>query len=194
MPQLRACVVVSAIMVFSIVAFRALAADGVEDSIQLGLRAYQQGETTKAANHLRYAAGLIGDAGVKKTADLLPAAPKGWSAAEGEREQVNFMGGFLSLVREYHKNGVTLVVRTTADSPMFYDFVNRLAAEKTKLKSPSVVTINSRPAVLKEEGKVQASLAVPLKNGVLVTVSGNANRKQIIEFTESLDLGGIEKL
>jgi hypothetical protein len=193
-PQLRSCVVASAALVLSMLVLPAQAADGVEDSIQLGLRAYQQGESTKAANHLRYAAGLIGDAGVKKTADLLPAAPKGWSAAEGEREQVNFMGGFLSLVREYRKGDVTLVVRTTADSPMFYDFVNTLAAEKTKLKTPSIVTVNGRPAALKEEGKVQASLAVPLKNGVLVTVSGNANRKQITEFVESLDLSGIEKL
>ncbi len=194
MPQLCVRVAVGVMLIGSVLALPARAADGVEDSIQLGLKAYQQGETTKAANHLRYAAGLIGDAGVKKTADLLPAAPKGWSAAEGEREQVNFMGGFLSLVREYRKGDITLVVRTTADSPMFYDFVNTLAAEKTKLKSPSVIMVNGRPAVLKEEGKVQASLAVPLKNGVLITVSGNANRKQITEFAESLDLSGIEKL
>jgi hypothetical protein len=170
-------------------------ADAVEQAIDHAKRAYQEGQHTKAANQLRYAAGLIGEEGVKRTRDLLPQPPTGWAEKTPEREQVNYMGGFISLVREYHKGETTLVLRSSADSPMFYELVQALSGKKVKEAGIRAVSLGKRPALLIEEkeGK-QASLAVPLENGVLVTISGNAGSAELMGFASAIDLGSLARL
>jgi hypothetical protein len=182
-------------LLLTIGALPAFASDDVEQAIEFGLKAYQKGELDKAANQLRYAAGLIGDRGVEKTYRLLPEAPQGWEAAVPEKEQVNYMGGFLSLVREYHQGATTLVLRSSADSPMFYDLVSALASKRTVDKRMHTIRLGKRAAlVIEEEGGKQASLAIPLENGVLVTISGNAKAKLLENFAQSVDLEPLSKL
>lgn len=175
-------------------------ADEVEEQIQEATQAYQEGRYADAIEELEFAVGQIQELRNQRYLTLLPEAPPGWEAQEGEAQtaRMALMGGGTHLMREYVRDEEQITIEMMADSPM-------LAALNVVLNNPAMLagTPNTQPyryktykgiKKIQDGGDVEISLLVG--SNTLIQLKGvNLEDPETLEtFLDAMDFARIKEM
>lgn len=175
-------------------------ADKVETRIQGATEAYQEGDYADAIEELESAVAEIQEKLNQRYLMLLPEAPAGWEAREGEAQtdRMALMGGGTHLIREYVRDEEQITVEMMANSPM-------LAALNIVLNNPAMLagTPNTEPyryktyrgiKKIQDNGNVEVSLLVG--NTTLIQLKGsNLEDPETLEkFLDAMDFDKIKQM
>lgn len=174
-------------------------ADDIVDSINEGLKYYNEGQYSEAVGSLNYAAQLISQKKGGELEAFLPAPLAGWTAEEsGSQAQGQAMfGGGVMAERWYHKDPASVHLQIITDSPMLQGmmvmFTNPAyaAADGGKLEK-----INNQKAIVKytpadKNGQVNIVVA----GRILVTIEGSdVSREDLIAYGKAVDYEGLNAL
>lgn len=178
----------------------ALSADDVTDAIDEGTQLYKDGKFAEAAASLDYAAQLIRQKRSGDFAKILPEAPKGWDAEDGEGAAVaGIMGGIVSAERTYtRKDGeghVTITI--VGDSPMMQSYMMMLSNPMIATSSGGKLkSINGQRAIVRyDSGDKDGEINAVVVNKFLVTVQGSdLTEEELMSFFKAIDTAAIGKL
>ena len=108
--------VLAVVLTFSV----GIAADEIQDQINLGLEAYQSQDYKLAIEELNYAIAQLQEKVNAQNADLLPEPLEGWTASEVENASaaMAMMGGGTTMSRSYRKGSETIEITLMSGSPM----------------------------------------------------------------------------
>ncbi len=173
-------------------------ADEIEDQIQRGVKAYQDGQHREAIQELQFAISQMQELLNKKYLTLLPEPPEGWEAEESQAQTMPaaILGGGTSLSRSYRRGDESVEITMMADSPL-------LASLSMMLSNPAMLSAggNVRPyryesyrgIMEKQDNGAEISLLVA--NRVLVKLSGDniEGEKTLEGFLEAMDFKKIEQ-
>ena len=170
-------------------------ADDVTDQINEALKAYQNHDAQTALAALDAAANLLRQARAESFKALLPAAPSGWTADDGEATAVGaaMLGGGTTASRKYHNGDQQVDVQIMANSPMLQGMAALIGspfAAATGMKT--VVVAGRRLSYAPDEN----SYITLVGNKVIVKVTGNKGVADAVlkSFIGAIDFAAIEKL
>jgi hypothetical protein len=173
-------------------------ADDIEEQIQRGVKAYQDGQHREAIQELQFAISQLQELLNKEYLTLLPAPPAGWEAEDSEAQTMPaaILGGGTSISRSYRRGEERMEITMMADSPL-------LASLSMMLSNPAMLAAggNVRPyryesyrgIIEKQDNGAEISLLVA--NRVLVKLSGDniEGEKTLEGFLKAMDFRKIEE-
>jgi hypothetical protein len=173
-------------------------ADDIEEQIQRGVKAYQDGQHREAIQELQFAISQLQELLNKEYLTLLPAPPAGWEAEDSEAQTMPaaILGGGTSISRSYLRGEERMEITMMADSPL-------LASLSMMLSNPAMLAAggNVRPyryesyrgIIEKQDNGAEISLLVA--NRVLVKLSGDniEGEKTLEGFLKAMDFRKIEE-
>ena len=165
-------------------------ADEVEDAMKEAIDAYKSKDYKGATEALDYATTLIRQQKGNVLESYLPDPLQGWKAEEAESAAAGtaFMGGGVSAQRVFIKGDKRVTVALITDSPMLSGmmmmFGNPMFATSDGGK---MQRINGQKAMVK---RGEVTMAV---SNTLVTVNGNADEAELVEYAKAVDVEGLAK-
>ncbi|MGF1531433.1 MAG: hypothetical protein ACFCU4_08735 [Puniceicoccaceae bacterium] len=184
------------ILISSLFAVSALAADPVQDSLNEAMEAYKAGRFSEAAGQLDYAAQLVREKKAEEIAKSLPDPLEGWTAedATSQASGGGFMGSVTQAERTYSKDGGgSLEITILADSPM-------VAQMSMMFSNPSFIRqsggefirIGGQPAMLKKDGSsIELNMVA---GGALITLNGGSvDADEVKAYASKIDLERLTK-
>ena len=168
----------------------------IELAISEGSQAYQAGQLSQAASQFDYAATLIRQQQATELGTLFPEPLSGWKAdaVKSEASSAAFFGGGINATRQYRKDGGSLEISITKDSPLLQTmamlFTNPSMASMGGYKMKS---IKGQTAMVKQEDKNQ-ELQLLIDNRILVQLTGRGLSEQELEdYATALDIEAISR-
>lgn len=153
------------------------AADDITDEIGRGLKQYERGQYTEAAQSLDTASQMIRQKRGEQLKGVLPEPLAGWTADEPEVQAagVALLGGGITVERIYHRGEASVTVTVVTESPMVQAvaalFTSPLLAASGEGK---IEKIKGRTALVKydREGR-SGSVQILVDNRMLITAEGS---------------------
>ncbi len=184
------------------------AADEITDAIQEGLRQYQAGEFTQAAQSLDFAAQLVRQKKGGELQSLLPKPLDGWTAEDAENQAMAgaYFGGGVAAQRNYTKNppqGVdnyepaTVSLQIVTDSPAMQGLMMMLSNPMYATADGGKLTqIAGQRAVVKYDSSARSgSIRMAVANRFMVTLEGNAvTQEELTEYAKKIDYAKLSAL
>lgn len=172
-------------------------ADDVTDAIDAAKQAYDAGNLSEAIQSLDYASQLVRQAKSAEVVKLLPEAPDGWVAEEGEDTSAAsaLMGGMVSAERTYtREDGGHVTIQIQSDSPMLQSFgmmftnPMMLTASGAKLETHK----GQKLAVTYRGGDQAGDVKAVVDNRYLISVEGSdVSREDLLSFAKAIDYAKI---
>ena len=171
--------------------------DDITDSINDGLKAYNEGEYMDSVESLNYAVQLILQKKSEGLAAFLPEALEGWEASDSSSQAANsaMFGGGITAKREYTKGDSQIAINFAADSPMLQGmmmmFSNPMFATSDGGK---LVKIKRQKAIVKyNESDKGGEIMIIVDNRILVTINGgNVSLEDMKAYAEAIDYKKLE--
>ena len=167
-------------------------ADDVTDSINEGLKQYNNGEFADAVQSLDYASQLIRQKKGGQLETLLPAPIPGWKAEDAKSQALGsaMFGGGVTAERSYAKGDSRVNVKIITDSPMMQGMMMMfsnpmmLTSDGGKLEK-----INGEKAIVKYSNENKdGNINMVIAGRFLITVEGNdVARQDLIAFAQGID-------
>ncbi|WP_445395233.1 hypothetical protein [Zobellella sp. An-6] len=168
----------------------------IQQAIDEGQRAYQAGELSQAAAQFDYVATLIRQQQAGELGTLFPEPLAGWQADKVDTQagSAAFFGGGINASRRYSKNGASLDITITKDSPLLQTmavlFTNPSMAAMGGYK---VKRIQGHTAMVKEEGD-NRELQMLIANTTLIQLGGRGiSEEELNAYAEALNLEAVAK-
>lgn len=170
-------------------------ADDVTDQINEALKAYQNHDAQTALAALDAAANLLRQARAETFKALLPAAPSGWTADDGEATAVGaaMLGGGTTASRKYHNGDQQVEVQIMADSPMLQGMAALLGSPFAAVGGMKTVVVAGRRLSYAPDENSYMTL-VGAKVIVKVEGSKGVADAALKSFIGAIDFAAIEKL
>ena len=167
-------------------------ADDVTDSINEGLKQYNNGEFADAAQSLDYASQLIRQKKGGQLEAFLPEPLPGWKAEAAKSQALGsaMFGGAVTAERSYVRDDGRVDVKIITDSPMMQGimmmFSNPMMATADGGK---LERISGEKAIVKyNNDKKDGTINMVIANRFLITVEGNdVARQDLISFAQGID-------
>lgn len=166
---------------------QAVLADDVTDAIAEAQQAYEEGDLAYAKESLDFASQLISQQKAGALVSYLPEPLDGWTAQEAQSESIGaaMFGGGTTASRLYQKDGASVNITYTADSPM-------IAQMAAMITNPALVGANGgklmrfgrQKAMIDDSGTVQFMV----DNRVMVQVEGDASEEDKVAYAKAIDL------
>ena len=168
-----------------------LRADEVEDAIAAGLEAYQAGDIALAREELDFAATLLSQMKADGLAAFLPAAPEGWTRAEGETQALGaaLFGGGLTAEAIDARDGAAMTMRFMADNPMDAAMSGVFDSAVAMGAMGRVARINRQKVIVTPDGELQALV----NRRVLVSISGDGSPDEKVALFAAIDIAGLRE-
>lgn len=165
-------------------------ADDVEDAVSEAMEAYKNKDYKGATEALDFATTLIRQKKGNVLEGYLPLPLNGWTAEEAESAAAGtaMFGGGVNASRTYTKGDKRVTVSLITDSPMLSGVMMMMGnpmfagSEGGKLQR-----IKGQKAMVKE-GEITMTVS-----NTLVTINGNANEADLIEYAKGVDVDGLSK-
>ncbi|OIN14292.1 hypothetical protein BFR47_08350 [Oceanisphaera psychrotolerans] len=169
----------------------------IRQAITEGNRAYEAGELSQAAAQFDYVATLLRQLQAGELGTLFPEPLAGWQAENVDTQagSAAFFGGGINASRRYHKEGASLDISITKDSPL-------LQTMAVLFTNPSMAAmggyrmkrIKGQTAMVKEEGNSR-ELQMLIANRILLQLSGRGiTEEDLNAYAEALDMDALTRL
>lgn len=167
-------------------------ADDVTDSINEGLKQYNNGEFADAVQSLDYASQLIRQKKGGQLEAFLPKPVAGWQAEDAKSQAMGsaMFGGGVTAERSYVKGDSRVNVKIITDSPMMQGMMMMLSNPMMATSDGGKLEkINGEKAIVKyskenRDGNINLAVA----GRFLVTIDGNdVAREDLIAFAQGID-------
>ncbi|GAA3709365.1 hypothetical protein GCM10022421_15590 [Oceanisphaera sediminis] len=169
----------------------------IRQAITEGNRAFEAGELSQAAAQFDYVATLIRQLQAGELGTLFPEPLAGWQAEKVNTQagSAAFFGGGINASRRYRKDGGSLEISITKDSPLLQTmavlFTNPSMAAMGGYK---IKRIQGQTAMMKEEGS-RRELQMLVANRILIQLNGRSvTEEDLNAYAEALDIAAITRL
>ena len=161
-------------------------ADDVSDAIAKAQTAYNEGKVGEAKTNLDMAIALLAQKNAERLKALLPAAPDGWTATDGETSAIP-MGG-ITVSRRYSKDDKTVEIQLVTDSPMMAMMMSLFTNPQMAIMSGAKIqNVGAQQVMITQQGDVQALVA----NKYLLTFNGSAPSEDKLTFAGLIDYAAL---
>jgi hypothetical protein len=167
-------------------------ADDVTDNLDSAKSAYSAGNYSESIQALDYAGQLIRQKKSEAVVKLLPVAPSGWTADEGESESsaAGLMGGMVSAKRTYTRGESRITIQIQSDSPLLQSF-------GMMFSNPMLITASGAKlenikgqkfAVTFKSGGTSGEAKTIVDNRYLLSIEGSdIKREDLLNFAKAID-------
>lgn len=179
-----------------------LPADEIIDQIDVGKKAYEDGELRQAKQELEYAVAQIQELLDNEYIKLMPEPLKGWSAEQAQAQTAGMamMGGGTQISRRYYNNdsGESVELRVMADSPFLQAMTMMMSNPMMMRSEPGTKMYRlgkNRGMIKNQPGSDRWEINLMVANRVLVQSEGNdlKDKKPVEAYLKALDLEAVEK-
>ena len=168
-------------------------ADEITDNLETAKTAYQAGKYSESIQALDYASQLVRQKKGEAVAKMLPNAPSGWTAEEGESESQSaaIMGGIVSAKRTYHHGDNSQVkIEIQSDSPLLQSlgmmFSNPMLLSSSGAKLETIK--GQKCAITFKNGGTSGDIKAIVDNRYLVSIEGSEiSRDDLLAFAKAID-------
>jgi hypothetical protein len=194
MGRLKAVAAMAAAVVLA--AGPAGAGETVAGHIDAGQRAYQKGDTARAAHELEAAVLELQSRLGRALSDALPPVPAGWQAEDAEVDGLGSVGGGLSVTRAYTKADSSLNVSIILDSPAVEAAAAPLAnsADQPNLKR---IKVGAEDALLRWDASAKSGeITVVIAGRILLQIEGDnlPTGDVLVDMAKGFDTAAIHKV
>lgn len=165
----------------------ALFADDVTDTIESALAAYQEGDIAYAEEELTFALQLMKQLKAASLADLLPAAPDGWTRQEDPSAAQGFaMMGGAAASAEYSNGSESFTLTILIDNPM-------MASMGAIVANPAMAAASGGELlrVGREKFVAQDNQLIGLIDNRAMVQAEGASRAAMLAVIETMDFGAL---
>jgi hypothetical protein len=178
----------------------AVAADEIEEQIDLGREAYRSQDYKVAIDELNYAVAQIQELLNAQNANLLPEPLDGWTASEVENNSgamgMAVLGGGTLMSREYQRDNQRVSIMLTAGSPMMSAMLTMMNNPMLMASDPTMKPYRfKRIKGMKQTSESEVEVTLALAGQVLIQVGargGDDNDAAATSYLEALDFDRIE--
>ncbi|MCP5536827.1 MAG: hypothetical protein H7A51_11435 [Akkermansiaceae bacterium] len=173
------------------------AAPNKKDPIEQGLRdaydEYKKKNYGQVSDKLRELIKLLEEKNEKRAEVVLPEKVKDWQGGDLVREDLEVLGGGLSVKRHYQSGRKNIMVKLVKDSPLADKIMKLLTNDAlVQLSKRKTHTINGVRAVMENERKLQMVIG----DEILLEVVGDKDTTEldVVGFTRKLDISLMKKM
>ena len=176
-------------------------ADEVTDNLDTAKSAYEAGKYSESIQALDYAGSLIRQKKGEAVVKLLPPAPKGWIAEEGESESSGsaMMGGIVGAKRVYRRDGADgrVTIQIQSDSPLLQSygmmFANPMLLTASGAKLETIK--GQKCAVTFKNGGKNGDIKAVVDSRYMITIDGDElTRDELVSFAKAIDYSALSAL
>jgi len=173
------------------------AAPKKKDPVEKGLREaydlYKKRNYGQVSDKLRELLKLLDEKNQKRAGVVLPEEIKDWKGGDLVREDLDALGGGLSVKRRYQNGRKNITVKLVKDSPLADKIMKLLTNDGlVALSKRKTHTISGIRAVMENERKLQMVIG----DEILLEVQGDkdTNEQDVVGFTRKLDIKLMKKM
>ena len=189
-------IILQLVIVISMVGL-ASAAPVKKDPVEQGLREayelYKKRNYGQVSDKLRELLKLLEENNGKRAEVVLPEKVKDWHGGDLVRENLEALGGGLSVKRHYHKKRKNISVKLVKDSPLADKIMKLLTNDAlVQLSKRKTHTISGIRAVMENPRTLQMVIA----DEILLEVVGDkdTSEQDVVGFTRKLDINLMKKM
>lgn len=167
------------------------------DEIETGLRdaykLYQEKKYGEVGDKLRIILKMLEEKNADRVEVVLPRKVGDWVGGELTREDLELLGGGLSMKRSYRWGAKTVTVKLVKDSPLVDKLLPLLQNEQLiEASGRKVHTISGEKAVMEHDRKLQ----MVIEDEILLEVTGNEKAKEmdVVGIARKLDIRLMKKM
>jgi hypothetical protein len=174
-------------------------ADDVTEAVEEAMEFYKKGDFTQAAGSLDYAAQLIRQKKGGQLEDVLPEPLPGWTAEDASSQAYGaaMMGGGVTAQRSFSKDGSSVTVNVSADSPLLQGMImmisNPMFATSDGGKLEKVA--GHRAIVKYTPSSRDGNVNIVYASRYLIAVDGdNVEKSDLTAYAEAVNYKMLDKL
>lgn len=167
--------------------------DPIEDGLREAYKLYQKKNYGQTSDKLRELLKLLEAKNEKRAEVVLPVRVKDWRGGDLTRENLEALGGGLSVKRSYQLGRKNINVKLVKDSPLADKIMKLLTNDAlVQLSKRKTHTISGTRAVMENERKLQMVIG----DEILLEVTGDkdTSEQDIVSFTRKLDIKLMKKM
>lgn len=167
--------------------------DLVEQGLREAYELYKQKHYGQVSDKLRELLKLLEEKNEKRAQVVLPEKVKDWHGGDLVRENLEALGGGLSVKRHYQNKRKNISVKLVKDSPLADKIMKLLTNDAlVKLSKRKTHTISGIRAVMEHDRKLQMVIG----DEILLEVVGDKDttEQDVVSFTRKLDIQLMKKM
>ena len=178
---------------FSLAFAKPLKKDPVEKAFNEAYAEYQKENYSNTSDKLRELIKLLEEKNVQRIGEVLPEKIDDWHGTDLNREDLDALGGGVSIKRVYNDKNKSITVKLIKDSPLIDKWIGMLSnRDLLNASGKKVYNISGEAALVDKPLKV----LMAIDEEILLEVKGDndCSTKDLIALTRKLDLRKMKKM